>query len=237
MAFCTKCGAPLGENARFCGKCGAPNSMPQQQGFQQSDYQQPINQQPFTQPYTQQAAPSCVATPAKAVSSFGKIAKWLIPLISVFVVAAVAAVVFVFMNYGNVFKSDEELIRERIQAYEDACNNGDYEAMLECMDAQTQALMEVTMGFMDGLFTEGTGMDFGITDMFGLAGLMGDYCHIEIKNIAIDGEYATVTVVMSTDVYVHEASAEEAELPMVKEDGDWYIGGLDNMISDRMGLY
>ena len=235
MAFCTKCGAPLGENDRFCGKCGAPKSMPQQQGFQQSAYQQPLYQQPFNQPYPPQAAPSCVAAPAKTVSSFGKIAKWLIPLISVLVVAGVA--LFIFLNYGNVFKSDEELIRERIQAYEDACNDGDYEAMLDCMDSQTQALMEATMGFMDGLFAEGTGMDFGITDMFGLAGLMGDYCHIEIKNIAIDGEYATVTVVMSADLYGQEASTEEAELPMVKEDGDWFIGGLDNMVSDRMGIY
>lgn len=235
MAFCTKCGAPLGENDRFCGKCGSPKSMQQQQGFQQSAYQQPLYQQPFNQPYPPQAVPSYVAAPAKTVSSFGKIAKWLIPLISVLVVAGVA--LFIFMYYGNVFKSDEELIRERIQAYEDACNDGDYEAMLDCMDSQTQALMEATMGFMDGLFAEGTGMDFGMTDMFWLAGLMGDYCHIEIKNIAINGEYATVTVVMSTDVYGHKSSTEEAELPMVKEDGDWYIGGLDNMISDRMGLY
>jgi len=135
---------------------------------------------------------------------------------------------------GNIFKSDETLIRDRIQAYEDACNNGDYEAMLECMDSETQALMEGSMSLMDGLFSEGTGLDIGMSDMFGLAGAMGDFYDIEIVDIEIDGDYATVTVVMNAEVYDYSTSSEEAELPMVKEGSDWYIGGLENAIGDEL---
>lgn len=245
MGFCTKCGAPQGADDRFCGNCGAvqpatQQPTPEQPAAQQPAMQQPAMQQPTFpeqtyQPTVPQGDPSAFAAPVKAASSFGKVAKWLIPLLALAAAAAVA--LFLFTDFGNIFKSDEELIRERIQAYEDACNDGDYEAMLECMDAQTQSLMDTTMGLMDGLFSEGTGLGIGMSDMFGLAGLMGDYMNVEIINIAIDGDYATVTVEMSANMYGYEASSGEAELPMVKEDGDWYIGGLDNVLSEQLGMY
>lgn len=172
-------------------------------------------------------------TVVKAAGGFAKALKWLIPL-AAFVVAAVVS----FLIFGtNLFKSDETLIRERIQAYEDACNDGDYEAMLDCMDSETKAMMEGTMSIMDGLFSEGTGMDFGMSDMFGLAGSMGDFFTVEITSIEIEGEYATVTVIMSADMYGYSESTEEAELPMVKEKGDWYIGGIENMLGSEMFGY
>ncbi|MBQ3088821.1 MAG: hypothetical protein IJC36_04215 [Clostridia bacterium] len=224
MAFCPKCGTPFNDTALFCAQCGTPkpNSQPTAQSNSDNFVQQ--NSAP------NQPASDFNTTPIKAAGKFSKIAKWLIPLCVVVVVAVIA----VFAGLGNIFKSDETLIRERIQAYEDACNNGDYEAMLECMDTETQALMEGTMSMMDGLFSEGTGLDIGMSDMFGMAGAMGDFCNIEIENIEIDGEYATVTVVMSADVYGNSASTEEAELPMVKEGSDWYIGGLENSINNEL---
>jgi len=256
IAFCSKCGAPLSDTALFCARCGAPKP-----GFQPnnlSDFNNPAQQGnvpqqapgAYTQQggvpqqapgaYTQQggfpqqgyppqSAPGFNTAPIKAAGKFAKNAKWLIPLC---VVALVIVVALAFS--GNIFKSDETLIRDRIQAYEDACNNGDYEAMLECMDSETQALMEGSMSLMDGLFSEGTGLDIGMSDMFGLAGAMGDFYDIEIVDIEIDGDYATVTVVMNAEVYDYSTSSEEAELPMVKEGSDWYIGGLENAIGDEL---
>ncbi|MDE6296555.1 MAG: zinc ribbon domain-containing protein [Muribaculaceae bacterium] len=64
MAFCTNCGAPIEEGAKFCGQCGTPtqkvnNPQPTQQSAQQTQqYQQPVQQpyqQPAQQPYQQPA--------------------------------------------------------------------------------------------------------------------------------------------------------------------------------------
>ena len=239
MAFCTNCGKPVDDTIRFCPACGAPQQpAPQQPAPQQPAPQQPVYQQPYQQPapqqpvYQQPVAPNGfpVGEAVKKAGGFAKHLKWILP-VAAFVVAAVVS----FLIFGtNLFKSDETLIRERIQAYEDACNDGDFEAMLDCMDSETKTLMEGTMGLMDGIFSEGAGMDFGMSDMFGLAGAMGDFFTVEITNIEIEGEYATVTVIMSADMYGYSEETEEAALPMVKEGGDWYIGGMENMLGNEM---
>ena len=248
MAFCSNCVKPVDDTIRFCPSCGAPQQPVSQQPYQQpapqqpyQQPQQPAPQQPYQQPqqptyqqpaYQQPVAPSGypVGAAVKKAGGFAKHLKWILPVVA-FVVAAVVS----FLIFGtNLFKSDETLIRERIQAYEDACNDGDMDAMLDCMDSETQALMEGTMGFMDGLFQEGSGMDFGMSDMFGFAGAMGDFFKVEITNIAIEGNYATVSVIMSADMYGYSEETEETELPMVKEGGDWYIGGMENMLGSEM---
>lgn len=235
MAFCSNCGKPVDDTIRFCPSCGAPQQPVSQQPSQQP-YQQPAPQQPYQQPqqpvYQQPVAPSGypVGAAVKKAGGFAKHLKWILPVVA-FVVAAVVS----FLIFGtNLFKSDETLIRERIQAYEDACNDGDMDAMLDCMDSETKALMEGTIGFMDGLFQEGSGMDFGMSDMFGFAGAMGDFFKVEITNIEIEGNYATVSVIMSADMYGYSEETEETELPMVKEGGDWYIGGMENMLGGEM---
>jgi len=55
MAFCTKCGARLGDSARFCANCGTQvsSAQPQQQGYQQQGYQQPQQQGYQQQGYQQ----------------------------------------------------------------------------------------------------------------------------------------------------------------------------------------
>ena len=236
MAFCSNCGKPVDDTIRFCPSCGAP-----QQPVSQQPYQQPAPQQPYQQPqqptyqqpaYQQPVAPSGypVGAAVKKAGGFAKHLKWILPVVA-FVVAAVVS----FLIFGtNLFKSDETLIRERIQAYEDASNDGDMDAMLDCMDSETKALMEGTMDLMDGLFQEGSGMDFGMSDMFGFAGAMGDFFKVEITNIEIEGNYATVSVIMSADMYGYSEETEETELPMVKEGGDWYIGGMENMLGSEM---
>ena len=51
MAFCSKCGNQILDNAKFCPKCGAPVAAPT--GNEETRmYQQPA-QQPYQQPYQQ----------------------------------------------------------------------------------------------------------------------------------------------------------------------------------------
>lgn len=252
MAFCPQCGTPLSDGALFCKSCGArqlrpqapeapqnipepstPYNMPDPSCAPQPSYSIPEpSYAPVTPPVQNASVPTQFpGTAVKAAKGGASILKWLIPLI-----AAALAVALVFVFLPNLFKSDETLIRERIQALEDAYNDGDYEGILECMDSQTQAMMEATMGMMDGLLGEASGLDMGISDMFGFASMLGDYCTIEITNIEIDGDYATVDIVMSLNLYGYSQS-QETQLPMVKEDGDWYIGGMENFAgSDLSGL-
>lgn len=233
MAFCFKCGTALPDGAVFCNACGVKQAVqapqPTQQPPQSQQYQQPYQPQQYQQPYQPRPSMGNVATTA-VKKGVGAGSKWIIALLISALVIGSVVIVFFFTDLGNIFKSDEQLIRERIQAYEDACNNGDYEGMLDCMDGATRSLMESSMGILDGIFSEGTGLDFGMTDLFGFAGLMGDYCNIQITNITIDGDHATVDIIMSMDVYGMEQQSTEAQLPMVKENGDWYIGGIDNML-------
>lgn len=225
MAFCGKCGTQLPEGAAFCVGCGAPQGAASQQTVAQEMPQ--ANPQPTVS----------AAEPAKAVAkSAAGIGKWI--ALAAVALVVIAAVVLVAMNWDKIFKSDETLIRERIQAYEEAVEAGDYEGMLDCMDAATRAITESSMGLMDGLLSDASGLGIGMTDMFGFASMLGDFLTIDIKDIRIDGDTATVRVEMKISIFGMTQSSEEADLPMVKEDGDWYIGGVDNMISDQLtGIY
>lgn len=223
MSFCPKCGIPVNADICFCPGCGTRLS---------SSVQPPRAASQSVPDHAPQADPAAYAAPAKAAHKLSGLAK---AFIIMGVIAVVAAVVVVLvMDPWNFFKSDEDLIRERIQAYEDACNAGDYEGMLECMSSDARAMTDGYMGILDGIFSESTGLGFGMTDLFGISGSMGDFYDIEIKDIKIDGDHAIVTVVMSADMYGMSSSTQEAELPMVKEDSDWFIGGIDNMVEDSL---
>ena len=234
MAFCCKCGTVLPNGSVFCNVCGARQAVQPFQGPEQTQYQQPYQTQSYHpqqpqqfQPYQTSMGQVATSVAKKGVSTGSK---WLIATLIAALLIGSIVIVFCFTDLGNIFKSDDQLIRERIQAYEDACNNGDYEGMLDCMDSATRSVMDASMGLLDGFFSEGTGLGIGMTDLFGFAGLMGDYCDIQIIDITIDGNYAVVNIIMTMEIYGAEQQSTEAALPMVKENGNWYIGGVDNML-------
>ena len=69
MAFCTKCGKPLADDARFCGSCGS-EERPVQQPAQQPTHQP---QQPVSQPVAAGNVAAAVAdTAVKAAKASDK---------------------------------------------------------------------------------------------------------------------------------------------------------------------
>ena len=61
MAFCTNCGQPLSEGARFCANCGAQLVMPETAPVQE---QEPVVEEPVQAPAPVQEEPVQVAQPA-----------------------------------------------------------------------------------------------------------------------------------------------------------------------------
>ena len=199
----------------------------QQPAYQQSAYQQPVYQAPVQQPVYPNGASqlgSGVSTAVNAAKGGASALKWI--LIAAALIGVLVFVVFQF-DLLNIFKSDEDLIRERVEAFEEAYNNTDWDGILDCLDYETRMTMELTMSFAEGLMGEAAGMDISMSDMFAMSGMFieGDYCTIEILDIQIDGDYAMVTVEMSVELY-DMSQSETATLPMVKEGNDWYISGM-----------
>ena len=64
---------------------------------------------------------------------------------------------------------------------------------------------------------------------------MDDFCTITIQEIEITGDTATVYLTMAINLYGMNQS-ESTEMPMIKEGGDWYIGGFsEGNLADILG--
>lgn len=128
----------------------------------------------------------------------------------------------------DYFKSDEQLIRERIDDFKFAINAGDMEGAFECLDAKSRSTYEAMLNIGEGLIGGLVGFDISTSDLFALAmgTSSGDILSMEIQSIEITSETtATVTMsmTMSDDRMDLDESVESAPLEMVKEKGDWYI--------------
>lgn len=123
----------------------------------------------------------------------------------------------------------EHLPEETIEAYEDAVNNLDVDAMMECLDESTKdamtAGMDVTMGIVGAV----TGIDLGIdsedlidmmpffnmiTEEYGL----DQYPQVDfqVTKTLIKGDKATV-------YFTEAGTGQEQIINMVKEGGKWYF--------------
>ena len=222
--FCSHCGSPMSDSARFCPVCGAPRedapASPQQpqQPVQQYQPQQPQYQQPQYQ--YQPQAPAAVAVKPKK-----RFAPW--KLIVILAAVAVIAAAVVLLIHFNVFKSDETLIRERIQALEDAYNQADMDGVMDCFDESTRAAAEMMMGAADGIFSNATGLDLGLGDLAQAGGVLldGHNFKIHIDGIKQDGDTAIVTITLEVNL-LGFSNSEQTQLPMIKVKGDWFIGGI-----------
>jgi len=282
MAFCSKCGSPMSDTARFCRACGSEENpvkpqqsqpAPQEAAPQQPQYiPDPAAQQPqfVPDPAAQQpqfvpdpaAQPQYAPTPAAqqpqfipepshapyvpapsaagtAAATAAKASTSLLTKIICF--GLIAAVLIVAANYfklWNLFKSDEDLIRERFQIMEDCFNEGDMEGYLGCMDSVSSAAAQMMLDMAGGLMSDYMGFDMNFGDMmaFGTALGGGDVLQIEVHDVQVNGKEAYATATFRMDFY-GEVSEETMEFPMIKEGNDWFINGqISDAINELMGM-
>lgn len=143
------------------------------------------------------------------------------------IVALLLTVVFaVCFLFGCKKKTDEELVRERIDTFVTAYNDGDFEGVLACFDAKTRNTLEATFNVMGGLVGGLTGFSFDLGDLFTLGvALMGDggeVLAIEVSEVSVDGEQAVAKGQMGF-ADIGSSSVEVVYVILVKEEEDWFI--------------
>ena len=129
--FCSKCGSPIEEGARFCTACGAPVEDVQPAPAQPEAVQQPVQPEPVQQPVqqpvqpemAQQAAPVQQATPVQqAVPKQKTPSNINVKKIAIIAGSAVGAIVLLLLlfcliipkltykkEHAILFKSDDNL--------------------------------------------------------------------------------------------------------------------------------
>ncbi len=125
-------------------------------------------------------------------------------------------------------KSDEELIKERVESFLTAYNNGDLEAVLSCMDTKSKNEFSALMNIGDALIGGLSGFDISVSNIFSLAiGVqMGDVLTLSDISVDIQNEKkATVNAVMGYDDTM-TAYSGQVQFVMVKENDDWFINDL-----------
>lgn len=133
-----------------------------------------------------------------------------------------------FNRLWQLKKNDEKQIRDRLDAFESACNAGDLDEVLEWLDKSSRntysAMFRIGNGILGGL----TGFSINVEDL--LAVMLGlspqDFFEMDIQSISLNSEEkATVTVSISfTDPQTGEKISQDGlMLSMIKEKWDWYI--------------
>ena len=126
--------------------------------------------------------------------------------------------------FSGCKKSDEELIEARIEAFVDAYNDGDMDALLECMDRKSRKQLQATMNILGALSGALLGVDISLSDLFSLGISMTDedWLTVTISNITVDGDEAVVNGKMSLN-NGHFTENDSVTFFMLKEDSDWYV--------------
>ncbi len=228
--FCSNCGSPIPQGSLFCGNCGvkldpAPNEVPSNgTNNQHSSYSAPS---PGTQ-----AAPVTPYYSGSVATAAVKSKAWLTWLIGGLSLILAASFVFLFF-FTNVFKSDEDLINERIEEFVSSYNNGDMEAVMECFDQRTKSLLGATVGIGEALIGGAAGFDVSMSDMFGLGAGLNEGDMMKLRDVQFtvpDGaEKVSVDAVITMSISFmgqSQSNSSSVQFEMVKEDGDWFISNI-----------
>lgn len=119
-------------------------------------------------------------------------------------------------------KTNEELIKERIETFLTAYNTGDMDTVLACLETKTRNTFQATLNLLGGLAGGLTGVDVDMSDLFslGIATSDGDFMELEITDINITDETnATVT----TQMDLAGTGTQTIYFVMVYENDGWYI--------------
>jgi len=118
-------------------------------------------------------------------------------------------------------KTDEELIRERVDTFLTAYNDGDMEEVLNCLDAKTKNTFNALLNVMGGLAGGLTGFNFDLRDLFslGVAVMDGYSLRFDISGVEINGSKAVATATMNTS----PTELSTVYISLIYENDAWYI--------------
>lgn len=136
----------------------------------------------------------------------------------------------IFSSGCNLFKSDEQLITERLDSFTASYNAGDIDGAIESFDTKTKTLAQSMLGIGNALLGGIIGFDLDLKDLFGLSAAFSGCDMLEISdmnNLTINSETATVDVTLTMNEPVNGTSVtQSATFHLVKENGDWFISNL-----------
>ena len=135
-------------------------------------------------------------------------------------------IIISLLGSGDTFtpkKTDEELIRERIDTFLTAYNDGDMEEVLNCLDAKTKNTFNALLNVMGGIAGGLTGFSFDLRDLFslGVAIKDGDFMTLNVSDITVSGSTAVATTSMSMP-----GGASIIYFKMIYENDGWYISDM-----------
>lgn len=143
------------------------------------------------------------------------------------IIAISIALLLTFSLCGCGFKSDEEMIEDRMNSFQSAYNTGDMEGVLECFDAKTRNTYKSALNVGSALIGI-TGFNVNMADLFGLGIAVMDedellhFDEMEISVISDNRAKVTVTTYYRGD---DSGNSSQTTFTLVKESGDWYIAG------------
>jgi len=136
-------------------------------------------------------------------------------------IAAVAVTLF-------FFKSDEDMIGDRLNTFAAAFNEGDLSGVIDCFDPQTRGMLNLVSGVGNLLIGGFMDSSVSLNDIFGtVLGIYGEQATVfisvrSIEFINSDRAIAHITV----RVGYHE---DYISIPMLKDNFDWFIDASDYM--------
>lgn len=250
ILFCRKCGQLLPEDAVFCANCGArcvqpgQTRRPDNNGYIEERAAQPYcggdpgtagwNQQAgrdggWNQPYSGMPgagagmAAGGAGMAGRVVQGAGKAAGSAFRA-KIWIIIAAALVAIAAMLYFLFFKPGKP--EDTIQKMEDALNQLDQDALLECFDEQTQGIYSGMLGVGGDLL----GVDLGA--MSDLASGLGGYMaaagmtpefELSVADVEYTGDDTCLVTVDMAVSYQGETETETQVFPMVKDGREWVI--------------
>ncbi len=136
---------------------------------------------------------------------------------------------------GEVTKSDEDLIRERIRLFFKVYNEGDLEAVIACFDAKTRNAVQAMFNIGGAVAGSAVGFSLNLADLFalGVNTTSGDFMDLQIGEIKMtDEKRAIVTTTMS----LAGSGKQTVYFTVIYEDGGWYINDMTDKKEGGIGI-
>lgn len=220
MAFCSKCGGPLGDGAAFCPSCGQPAGAAASGQPTAATPPPPAGspygaQSPYAQGYPQ---PEWGGRSKKK----SRVGLWI--ALAALVAAIVVACILVFVVFhDDIFGGGASTPEAAVGNLLDAMEDGDIDAVFATMDQE--ALFEYVdeedldefKEAMGAEMLEGGSMKFNDLEM--TTTMDGE----DAATVAITG--GTVTMEYDGEEYTEDVSDadEPVEFDVIKRDGSWYV--------------